>query len=82
MASQQYWTREAIESMKAPFRAQTPKPAHPQPETLDGGCRLLYRLPPMRERGSAEKRNLQKAVPPKTLDQSADFLSTKSKRWR
>jgi hypothetical protein len=43
-ARQQYWTREVIESMKAPFRAQAPKPAHPQPETLDGGC-LLYRLP-------------------------------------
>jgi hypothetical protein len=47
-ARQQYWTREAIESIKAPFRWQAQvtvsKPARPQAETIDGGC-LLYRLP-------------------------------------
>jgi hypothetical protein len=45
---QQYWTREAIESIKASIRrqAQLPvlKPAHPQAEIIDGGC-LLYHLP-------------------------------------
>ena len=45
---QQYWTREAIESMKATFRWEAPvtvlKPARPEAETIDGGCQL-YRLP-------------------------------------
>jgi hypothetical protein len=44
---QQYWTREAIESMKAPIRGKAFVPvsklALSQTEVLDGGC-LLYRL--------------------------------------
>jgi hypothetical protein len=46
---QQYWTRDAIESIKASFRRQDPivmpkpKPAQHQATILDGGC-LLYRL--------------------------------------
>jgi hypothetical protein len=44
---QQYWTRDAIESIKVTFRRQAQvtvsKRARPQAETIDGGC-LLYRL--------------------------------------
>ena len=50
--SQQYWTREAIESIKASFRQQAtapkpkpkPKPVKYPATILEGGC-LLHRLP-------------------------------------
>jgi hypothetical protein len=42
----QWWSREAIESVKGAFRKQAPiaKPARPHAEIIDGGC-LLYHLP-------------------------------------
>lgn len=47
---QQYWTREAIDSMKAPCRWVAPttvsKPIRPHAEVVDGGCQI-YRMFPV-----------------------------------
>jgi hypothetical protein len=50
---QQYWTREAIESIKATFQWQAHVAVSPQAETIDGGC-LLYRLPVRRVRSGEQ----------------------------